>query len=242
MKKIISISTGLLYRITDDKNQQIERIKCFSPGGVELMLNFPEAVTKLKLSEKNIEYLKSLEFTTIHAPSASGVLYSNNEETKNLLKKLNLIYKKIGAKNITFHLDQIKDYGILQSHSWQYSIENSDNRKSSGQKLGEMKKILDKNKQAKFTFDFAHAIQVNPNYVKGFLDLRERISEIHISVCQPKFKEHHFISRNLTEDIKDKLKLLPLDLPLVTEAVALSEIETPYIEKEISFLSSLDQE
>ena len=240
MKRIISVSTGLLYRITEDKNEQIERIRPFSPKGIELMLNSPESVRKIKLKEENISYLRSLEFVTIHAPSASGVIYQNDKETEGLLEKLSFLYNEVGAKNITFHIDQITDCDILSSYPWQYSVENSDNRKSCGQKPEEMEKFLIKDNQAKFTFDFAHAMQVNPDYVKKFLELKEKISEIHVSVCQTQLKEHHFISRNLTKIIEKKLNLLPAGCPFVTEAVAISEEEVPYIKTEILFLSLLD--
>jgi len=68
MKNPICISTGFLYRLMNDRNEMIRKIKEFSPDGIELSFAYPEYLSDFILSEENLKYLQSLKFISIHSP------------------------------------------------------------------------------------------------------------------------------------------------------------------------------
>lgn len=236
MNNPISISTGLVYRFISDNNDKVQKISCFKPDGVEVVLNSPESLFEFNPSKENANYLRSLKFTTIHAPACQGTIYRNNDKSKKILRKLSELNKLLNPKNITFHIEHIQDYKIFDDCDFIISIENSDHRKPIGQAPKEMERVLIKNPNLFFTFDLAHAMAVDPSYVKDFIQFKDRIKEIHVSVCQMDLKEHHFIFCNPDYNMEKYLSLLPSNVPLVTESVAVEENQIDWIKKEIKHL------
>ncbi|MEI8143350.1 MAG: hypothetical protein WCG48_01885 [Candidatus Berkelbacteria bacterium] len=239
MKNLISISTGLVYRVSEDKNVQIKTIGKFKPSGIELVLPFPETLFDFEPDEESLEIIRGLDFFTIHAPSGRGLKYCDNVETQKILAKLSYLSRELDVKNVTFHIENIESYDIFRQCDFKVSIENADHRKSFGQTPAEMEKILSAHPNLFFTFDFAHAMIVNPTYVSDFLKMKSRFSEIHMSVCSEELKEHHFIHLKHKDTFAEVIKQLPQNVPFVIESAAMKAGEINYVVEEIKYLRSI---
>ena len=102
MKNPICISTGFLYRLTNDRNEMIKRIREFSPYGIELSFAYPQYLFDFVINKDNLDYLQSLKFNSIHVPWKE-ITYGSNQKTKNVLEAIEKLYKQINAKNVVFH-------------------------------------------------------------------------------------------------------------------------------------------
>ncbi len=163
MENPICISSGFLYKIIDDINEKISKIREFSPDGIELnvvgsqhLFNFGE------VNKENLVYLQSLNFNSIHAP-AGEFSYGSNEKSKKTLETIEKMYKKINAKNVVFHREQMEDINVFNNYDFIASIENGDWRRIDAKTPDQIGEILKKNPNLKFTLDFAHAFSISPD-------------------------------------------------------------------------------
>jgi len=235
----ISISNGFGYRLYDDRNKTMRIVREVNPSGIELVFITPEMLDQFHIDKDVAEYLTTLPFVTIHAPT-SGIIYGRNNQTERLFRKLRDLYLQIGAKNVTIHPDLVEDFSVFADQGMQFSVENNDNRKAFGQKTEEIAGYLKQNKDLGFTFDFAHAYQVNPDLVDDFLKLKDRIRQVHLSLMDNRLKEHVFLFNNQSPNLRKKLSILKEELdeyiPLVFECVALFKTDIPLLQKEIDFI------
>ncbi len=242
MKNPICISSGFLYKITDDINERINKIREFSLDGIELniailqyLFNFGEVVNK-----ENLVYLQSLNFNSIHAPDRKFP-YGNNEKSMKTLKAIEKIYKKMNAKNVVFHREQIEDINVFSNYDFIASIENGDWEKMDAKTPDQIGEILEKNPNLKFTFDFAHAFSVSPDDIPKYIDkFRDKLIEIHLSMIEPKTKEHWFVHKFDSKEIRNLLKCLKkTNAPIVLECVAFNKDEICLIKEEIKYIKSI---
>jgi len=237
MKAPISISTGLVYRLTEDFNERIDMLKKFQPDGVEINFAHPQYVLDFKLSPTNEKFLKSLKFVTIHAPWRE-ISWGKDDLSLAVLKALNELYLKIGAKNINFHVP-ITDFNQLTKYDFQASIENDDYKAATPAKsVDELDDILKNNDKLKFVFDFAHALTVYPEEIPRFLsELGDKICAIHISYLDKKMKDHGFLSQQNDRKLDELTKLVVASgKPLIIESVASNKTEVELVRQELKFL------
>ncbi len=241
MKNPICVSSGFLYKITDDINEKISKIREFSPDGIELniarsqyLFNFGE------VNKENLAYLQSLNFNSIHAP-AGEFSYGNNDKSRKTLEAIEKIYKKINAKNVVFHREQMEDINVFNNYDFIASIENGDWRRADAKTPDQVGEILEKSPNLKFTFDFAHAFSVSPDDIPIYIDkLGDKLIEIHLSIIEPKTKEHWFIHKYNNRETKRFLKhLKKTNVPIVLECVAFDKNEIYLIKEEIKYIKSI---
>ncbi|MFA7243924.1 MAG: hypothetical protein WC080_01370 [Patescibacteria group bacterium] len=236
MKNLISISTGLVYKFTDKRNEMIRMLREFSPDGIELSFADSTYLFDFKISEENVDYLRSLPYTTIHAPWID-IRYANNDKSKKVLDLIEKLYRKTGAKNVTIEPREIDDYSILGSYDFQISIENADIRKPFCA-AEELLSILNKNPKLKLTLDIAHSMTANPDLFDQLLSTG-KISQIHAAYFDISLSDHFFFHKYATPELIAQIKKIPENIPLVLEAVAGKREEISSVRDEIKFLRSL---
>jgi len=241
MKNPICVASGFLYRIIDDINKRIDKIREFSLDGIELHITESQYLSNFEeVNKENLAYLQSLNFNSIHAP-AGEFSYGSNGKSKKTLEAIEKMYKKINAKNLVFHGEQIEDISVFNNYDFIVSIENGDWNEKDAKTPDQIGEILEKNPNLKFTFDFAHAFSVSPDDIPKYIDrFGEKLVGIHLSMIEPKTKEHWFVHKFDSKEIKNLLKCLKkTNVHIVLECVALNKNEICLIKKEIKYIKSI---
>jgi hypothetical protein len=236
MNNPICISTGCVYKLSDDRNRLIKELRKLSPRGIEISFAHPDYLLNFELSKENLDYLKSLEFNSIHAPWID-ISYSTDQRTKEVLDAISKIYKQINGRCVVFHEEQIKDYTLINSAEFVPAIENDDWRKPR-HRVEDIRTILDDNPKFKFTFDFAHALTVSsldvPSYISSF---NNRLIEVHFSIVDREVGRHDLLYKHDNEEIKNMAKELKnVSQPFVLEGVS-SDLNE--MKKEVEYLKSI---
>lgn len=239
MKNLICVSTGAVYKISEDMNKKIELLKEFSPDGIELCFADSQYLIDFKITKENLTYLCTLKYVSIHAPWL-GVRYGNNERTLAVLKSINNLYCEIDARNVVFHADFIDNFSVFENYDFTISIENNE-WKYPFHLISEIELLLKNNKKFKFTFDFAHALTVSvediPVYVEKF---KEKLIQVHFAYFDKELPDHWFSHKYDSEEIRKLSKYLKvLDVPIVLECVANDESEVSLIGKELKYVRNI---
>jgi hypothetical protein len=243
MTKILGISTGFDYKMSEDMNEQIKIIRNLSLGdlinGIELNFAFPEKLFNFEISEENLNYIKSLEFVSIHLPW-KDIIYSDNSKAREFLSSAKRLYQRINAKNVVVHTDEIKDFKIFDDYNMNVSIENDDYKKGANT-VEQINELLNKDNRFKLTFDFAHAISISPSEVQKYIDkFEDKISEIHLAMLNREMKDHGFLHKFDNDQMRNLIKSLNLlDAPIILECVAKDTSELSLIKKEIRYIKEI---
>ena len=241
MQNPICISTGFLYRLTNDRNEMISKIKEFSPEGIELSFAYPQYLFDFVINKENLEYLRNLKFNSIHAPWKE-IIYGNNQKGKDILAAIEKLYKQIGARNVVFsNKEQIADLNSITSYNFITSIENDDWKHPLSNTLEEIGEILSKNKHLKFTFDFAHALTVFPKNIPVYINkFKGKLIAIHLAMLNKNLKDHWFLHKYDSKKMRTLLNHLKnINVPIVLECVAADWSEVPLIKKEIEYIKTM---
>ncbi len=241
MKNPICISTGSLYRLFNDRNKVIGKIKQFSPQGIELFFDCPESLFNFELSKENLNYLQKLQFNSIHAPW-KNVNYGENAVSDCVLEAVQKLCTLVGAKNVVFHpTGQGMDFGALNNYNFVASIENLDWRRDSGKAVKQIEAILKENEWLKFTFDFAHALTVSPNDIPLYISkFKDKLVEIHLAMLNRELRNHWFLHKFDNPKMRELLDYIKgVNVPIVLECVASNEGEIQLIEKEIEYVKKI---
>lgn len=237
MKNLISISTGLVYKFTNDRNRMIEMLRKFSPDGIEISFADPDYLFQFNISDENVEYLKTLPYVTIHAPW-KNIRYSDNPVCVKTLKAIEALYNKIDAKNVTIHSLEVYDYEVLNDCKFKISTENEDCRKPGNTTPEEIEKILNENPEFGFTFDIAHAMSVDPNHSDDFLKLT-RLQQIHVAYFDKEYPGHLPLFNHGNDEIEEYFRMMPEKVPLVLEFTAETEEQIDWVKDEIEYLRDI---
>lgn len=83
------------------------------------------------------------------------------------------------------HPDILTDFGLWASLGDRILVENMDPRKPIGRNTSELRQVFSRLPDARFCFDIAHALQVDPTVsvaVEILLEFGDRLPKLHISV------------------------------------------------------------
>jgi hypothetical protein len=241
MQNPVCISTGCLYLLTRDKNEAISELREFSPAGIELSFAYPECLFNFIINRKNLEYLQTLKFNSIHAPW-KDVVYNDNKRSKDTLEAIERLYKEINARNVVFHKHYSDDINLIQSYDFVASIENADWRKDIPTNGHEgIEELLNENLDLKFTFDFAHAITVSLDHIPIYINkFKERIIEIHFAALDKESGDHLFLCSYNEKEIGALLNHLKnTNFPLVLEGVVSANNKVQLIKDEIEYIRTV---
>jgi hypothetical protein len=236
MDNPICISTGAVYKLTEDMNEKIGLVKEFSPDGIELCFADARYLIDFQISKENLSYLCGLKSVSIHAPWL-GIRYSENPRCQDVLKAIKDLYYLINARNVVFHADFVGDFDVFRNCDFIYSIENNDWRHPFNT-VSEIGVLLSENERIKFTFDFAHALSVLPASVPNFINhFKDKIIQVHLSYHGRELSGHWFLHKYDSEEMRNLIKQLKiLDVSIVLECVANDENELSLIQNEIEYV------
>lgn len=243
MKNPICISTGLVYLLTSDRNEMIEKIRKFSPDGIELSFDDPQYIFDFVINKENLRYLQTLRFNSIHAPW-KNINYGNNQECKDTLKAIEKLYKQIKARNVAFHIfqtEKMRETKRFNNYNFISSVENDDCRNPGLNTVEKIEESLKINKKFKFTFDFAHALVTSPKDIPVYISkFKDKIIEIHLSMLSKEMKDHWFLHKYDSKEMRNLLgNLKNVDVPIVLECVASNQNEVQLIKKEIEYIKAI---
>ena len=236
MRNPICISTGCVYKLSDDRNDLIEELRKLSPKGIELSFAYPEYLLEFDISKNNLDYLRTLKFNSIHSPW-ENIIYGKNKTSEEVLNKISELYQQINARNVVFHKKQIENYNLIVDNNFVASIENDDWRKSK-HSVEDIKIILDENKRFKFTFDFAHALSVSSSDVPQYINyFKDRLIEIHLSIIDKESEKHDFLHKYDNIEIRKLLRLLKdSSIPVILESVVSGLEEIELLKREMEYI------
>jgi hypothetical protein len=237
MNNPICISTGAVYKFSEDMNEKIQMLEKFSPDGVELCFADSQHLLDFKITEENLSYLRGLKAVSIHAPWKE-IVYNDNELCHQVLCTIEKLYKQINANNVVVHFKTDSDVFVVNNYNFVTSAENGEWKTEKWPNTPEgISSILGLNNKLRFTFDFAHALTVSSDDVPGYINLFSQIiSEIHFSTRQKDAPDHWFLHKHDSEEIRKLLSYLkPLNVSIALECVAADESELPLIKNEMEY-------
>ncbi len=207
MPRIISFALGNIWRWEKSKNRNdlIKYAKNLDIGGVELTFASKEELFAFKLSPSNEKFLKGLDYVTIHAPFDFMEQANNKEEIIRQLNIISDIYKKVNAKNVIMHPNDLPDSAMLNRFNFKVSTENL--RKKRNVTISDFKKIFEKYPKIGFCVDVSHAYswskKETEKLVKAFSN---RITQFHFSGAY-RGKDHQPL-KIVSKDFLSSIELL----------------------------------
>jgi len=242
MNKKIGFSTGSIYSWEESINKQIEILKQIGCNAIEINFGVITDINE-EISEENINYIKSLDYVSIHAPffkeDRTDLTYNNTQKIIDLIKKLEKSYFKLNAKTIIFHPNNIKDYSIFNNTKMNICIENMPiKRNISIEKLLE---LINKFPKFKIIIDTAHALTYDKNQLHKLIEkFKNEIQHIHFSdrrysEYKKKVSDHQQLL--FCEDIEKFNVIKELNKPIIIEANIKDKInDMDNLKKEFNFV------
>jgi len=232
----IGFSTGCLHQTDLSLEQRIDFYKNAGATAIEISLGKLEELKNLDLTTTLIKKILEFDYVSIHAPFDTP--YCKNNQTKEILSKLNYINKNLPNQGIVIHPDLVEDFSILQDSRLPFLIENMDERKIKGKSVKEFQEY--NQLQFNYVFDVQHAYrndQTMQSAKEILKTMGSRLKHLHAS-GQTDLSTHALVhlSEN-QEEIKKILKLCP-EVPKILEGAILK----PNIDlalKELDFIKNL---
>ncbi len=235
----IGFGNGDFYRLHhhDWNRFSDEYLELYTAGGLAKALEFHCR------SEQDLDYLiratdlnlTPFDYISLHAPAHA---YQKDENSRSLLDKLSLIAQKYSLKNIVFHVDLVRDWDVFLDYKLlPISIENMDDRKTSGRSLEDIKAILDKY-DFNLTLDLQHCF-VNDRSLRLAEQFQDeypsKIVEYHLSGYDESLL-HYPLFKTKQDQIINCLRYT--DKPIIIEStfdkIGEHESELEYITQRLS--------
>ncbi len=208
----VGFSTGSLYRTSLSLSERIALFHSLGAKAIELSFATPNELFQYSLSSEDIETIKKFQYVSIHAPFKE-VRYRCDQETRNLLGKLNLLRQIIPVSGVVIHPNNIAYFPLLERSGLPFLIENMDGRKIFGntpEDFAQFKEDCDFG----FVLDVQHAYEHDPtmNLAKELVEVMgDRLKEMHVSGCRN--DEIHFPTYR-SENRKAISKILERRIPV----------------------------
>jgi len=216
---VVAISTGCCYDLKLNKLESIHFLEKYPVDGVELMFAQPKDLLDFELDQKALTFLKKLEFVSIHMP-IENVIYDNNKEIQELLKKTVTFAKQVNSQYLVFHPTVVKDFDLIKNLPIQVCIENMNTKENNYKTVKEIKSVLDKYPFLGLVLDISHVLGNNLE-PSEFLVLKDKIKGIHSSgqwIKKGNLKEHGFLTEGTKEQLEKIKPILQLNKPKIIEA------------------------
>lgn len=211
MRKI-GFSHSVLFKVHDvysNKNIQLF-VDC---GCTAIEVNFHHA-KEADLLENIIESVRDFQYISIHSPV--DIRYSNNAETKRVLKKIEELYLKLNAKLVVIHPDLVDDWRIFDDIKINWAIENMDDRKEHFKDLADLQIFFNQHSSWYLVLDVGHCNSNDKSMILVhdlIIEFKDRIREIHLSG----YKIFHE-PLNQTGQVEIIKSCNELDVPIIIES------------------------
>jgi hypothetical protein len=233
----IGFGSGDFYKIYSDHVEGFsgEYINYYKANGLAnaIELNCRNEGEMDYLLINNLD-LSGFDFVSMHAPQFS---YGNDENSKRMLAKMELLTKKYNIKNIVVHSDLVLDWDVFKNFkNIPVSIENMDHRKKSGKTIEDIQAVLDKY-DFKLTVDLQHCF-VNDSSLRLAADFQEKfknkIVEYHISGTDDDSMHYPLFKTEQDEIINSlKNKNIPIIIESTFDEIGDHEKELEYIKNKL---------
>jgi len=219
-----------------NRAELLKYAKEFDIVGVELTMATKEELFRFKLTKSQANWLRSLDYVSIHAPFR---LLRRAENHAELLKQLDCIqevYKKVNAKAVIIHPPDLPGREVLDSYDMHFITENLPKDKHIT--IRKLEKIFREYPKLGLCLDVAHAYLWSKDetgkLVKKF---RKRIKQIHFSGTYKK-NDHVPLQSVSSIFLKSIEPVKKLDVPVVIEEdIKIKDLG--FVKKEIAYIKSL---
>jgi len=234
----ICFALGNIWRWnkSNNRNNLIKYAKKLNISGVELTFSSKLELFSFKLSKENKDWLKTLNYVSIHAPFS---LISKSKNEKEIIKQLDLIeeiYNKINAKNVIIHPTELPPLKILNNYNFKYSTENMSKKKKVT--ITKMEELLNEYPEMGLCLDVAHAYRWSKNETGELIkNFKGKITQIHFSGTY-KGKDHLSL-KSVTKNFINSIKpIKELNVPIVIEEEIKIKSEK-YLKEELKYIKSI---
>jgi hypothetical protein len=228
--KPIGFTHGALHRLHDVYSaDNLTLFKNCGCTGIEANCHTPAEIDKL---EKIIEYFNGFNRVSLHMPV--GLVYRNDDETYNILSRLEKIYRKIGAELAVVHPDLVEDWKVFDGFAMNWAIENMDDRKTNFKNIADLQDFFALHDNWRLVLDVGHCKSNDPTmaladqFKKIF---QNRIAEIHLSGY---YVYHEPLHKTGQTEIIDACR--GLDVPIIIESTFDVEDGVEALKKEFDFI------
>jgi hypothetical protein len=177
---LFGFSTGVLHQYLDAK-QSIKIIKRLGCMAVELGFIRKQRVEDGWMEAITKEDLEGFKYISLHAPK---MYYKDNEEARNIFKRIERINNLRPLDLVIFHPDNVVDVKVFKKVSFPVGFENMDKQKPFGRTLKDIEKLLMKNADFRFVLDTNHLKSNVPSMKvvdEFYSKLGHKIAEYHVS-------------------------------------------------------------
>jgi sugar phosphate isomerase/epimerase len=230
---MIGFGTGCLYKLVDAASKQaVDLIRSSGVRAIELCGELEErfSLTRkdsfMNLTKRDLE---EFDYVSLHAPSQ--FCYSQDENTFNLLDRIDKIHKTLGLRLVVFTPQSFNDFSVLSRYYFPIAFENMDFRKGNWRNTAELAKLFE-NPRFKWVFDATHAYTCDKT-MKTAREMLERygdrLVEVHCSgyYVHGEDEQQHFPasleeqSYERTSDLPHQaiLSAVPKHVPIIIESV-----------------------
>lgn len=231
----IGFTTGSLYLTKIPFDDRIKLYNSLGASAIELSFSTPSHLLNYNLTEYAIKLINKYKYVSMHAPWID-VKYNSNETSKEVIKKLEYLCKKLPIKGVVLHPDIIYDFKILEKSGLPFLLENMDKRKLFGTHPYQFKEFRRK-------YDFGFVLDVQHAYEQDstmqlakelLVIIGNRLGHLHIS-GNSKSKNHALVHSADNKDNITKLLKLEINAPKILEGIITGNIEEE-IKEELKYI------
>lgn len=234
MKRIFCFATGNLWKWakTDNRGPLLNYIRKLDIEGVEITFAEINELNAFRVSKTNMEWLKTLDYVTIHAPFRRPKGMSDTDYIAPVYR----LYKKLGAQHIIIHPQDLPEYSVLRKYRMNVSTENMRPYKHISH--SDLERILRTYRGMGLCIDVAHAYVHSKDETKKLVErFRDKITQVHLSGTYG--KQDHRSLRIVTKRFMESIEpIRQLDVPIVIEE-SMKKKTIQYIKDEIAYCRSL---
>jgi endonuclease IV len=220
----IGISTVMLLDKKTSLDQKIDFLRTSDIKVIELQYARYFDLAQ-PISEKNHDYLKSLDYLSIHAPyfneKTDELIYDGGARCNTVMDFLSEIYNKLNAKAMVFHPNLILDWSVMKRiEGINVCIENM-TRITDLQPIY-YEEILKEHHKFHLILDTAHCFGFEGNLLETLIErFGKKIQHVHFSDRRYSHFEKKECSHLMFCRSEEKIKFEPvkrLDCPIIIEA------------------------
>jgi hypothetical protein len=229
MRKI-GFSHGVLFKIHEAYTK--ENIQLFTDCGCTALEINCHSIQDIDSFDSIYPYLNNFERLSIHLPSS--IRYKNNEETRNVLKRIENFYFKINAQLAVVHPDVVDDWEVFNEFKIDLGVENMDDRKKIFREVSDFKNFFAVHKDFGLVLDLGHcnindkSMVLADDFINEF---KNKIKEIHLSGYEV-FHDPLYRTKQL-EIIK---RCRDLNVPIIIESTFELSDGTEGVKKEFDYI------
>jgi sugar phosphate isomerase/epimerase len=238
MRKV-SFALGSIHTWSDrtGRGSLLKFAKKLDIDGVEITFARKDDALNFELSKSDIRFLRGLDYVSIHAPFKL-VRDNSEEDIIEILKKIDYVYRKVGAKNVVIHPLDIPEQTVLRKFRFNVITENLPKRLKKDHKIITLDDVFKKYPNIGLCLDVSHAYRISSRETGRIVTkFGGRIRQIHFSGTYR--DDDHLQLKYVTKDFYKSIEpILKIDAPIVIEEF-FEKKDIKKVKEEVSFVRKL---